>query len=178
LGESARLGLRAGLFDFQDLPSQVAFDSFTQGNLVDPSIPESSYFLTSFRGYNAGADIEAHVAGPLAIRLGADYLHNTEAPSKYADGLLVFSEGKWSGAKWVFVPRFEYFRNERQSSPAFYNSADYGHNNRHGFSYEFKMARADQGFAVKGRYTDAALIETDASQANSKIFMVYLEISK
>ena len=172
-----RFGIRLGHFSFSDLPSQVALDSLPHGNIVDASVPESSRFATGFSGYTYGADFATSVASRVDLSLGADFIRNTEADARYANGTLAFTQLEWRmNSRWALTPRAEYFRTERQVSPAYYNSADYGHNNRHGFNYELKLVSASQGLAIKGRYTDAALIETDPLQANSKIFMVYLEM--
>lgn len=173
----SRLGLRLGHFAFSDLPAQVAYDSFAQGNIVDASVPETSRFQSGFNGFNFGSDFKTDISGRTQASIGIDLIRNLEAQSRYSDAALAYTQVDWRlNSRWSFTPTLLYFRNERQTSPAYYNSADYGHNNRHGFSYELKLTSAAQGLSIKGRYTDAALIETDPLQANSKIFMVYLEM--
>ncbi len=169
---------RGGRFTFNDLPSQVAFESYAQGNLVDADVPQSARFEHEFSGWTYGGEISAKLTSKLSVAVGADALTNEKAPSEYADGLLSFGEAKFQVTKsWSAIPRFEYFRNERHSSPAFYNSADYGHNNRHGYSYEVRVQSPSEGMAFKAKYTDSRLIEEDPLQANSQIMMLYLELS-
>ncbi|MBX7232273.1 MAG: hypothetical protein K1X29_09335 [Bdellovibrionales bacterium] len=167
---------RVGAFAFYDLPSSVAYDSRTQGNFAEGEFPENSSFRYGFRGLTYGGDLGLKLKN-VQLKAGADALINQEAPQKYGRGLLTYVQAGVKGfGQWTLIPRAEYFRNERQSSPAFYNSADYGHNNRHGFAYELKAENLKLGVAFKAKYSDAQLIEEFPSQANTKIIMIYMDI--
>ncbi len=176
-GRRLKLELRATHFTFSRLPSQVAFDSFGSGNIVNADVPQRAYFIYGFSGFSYGGDLDVDLSAGVKARVGASLLHNSQAPSEYADASLLFSELDflWSST-WKLTPRVEYFRSERQASPAFYNSADYGHNNRQGMGYGLRLANQRQRLAFKAEYTDTYLIEADPLQANAKIFMLSLEM--
>lgn len=173
----SKLALRATHFTFSGLPAQVALDSFTNGNIVNADVPQRARFVYGFSGFTYGGEVDLDIRAGVRVQMGGDVLHNSRAPSEYADGVLIFSQVEvlWDST-WKLTPRIEYFRSERQASPAFYNSADYGHNNRQGMSYGLRLANSRQRLAFKAEYTDTYLIEADPLQANAKIFMLSLEM--
>ncbi len=177
LTSDLRADLHATHFTFSALPSQVAMDSFANGNIVDASVPQRASFVYGFSGFTYGGALAAGLTPGWRLRTGADLLRNTRAPREYSHGLLGFAETQIQlTSAWAITPRIEYFRNERQTSPAFYNSADYAHNNRQGMSYGLRLVNEKQGLAFRASYTDAYLIETDPLQANAKIFFLSLEL--
>ena len=163
-------------FSFQGLPSKVAVDGSVHGNTVQELGPNTSRFAYDYRGWTAGASARIRAMEGLAFAAGTQLLQNTEAPDGFGNGQSIFAETEIGvPGDIVFKPRGEMFFAESDTSPAFYNSAELGHNNRKGFAADLDVAFRKERFRVGGRYVDAGLIDSDLHQGHWRYWMLRFE---
>ena len=76
----------------------------------------------------------------------------------------------------LLIPRAEYFFNESDSAPAFYNASDYGHNNRQGYAGQLDYVhKSKHSFKIGGRFVNADLINQNSEQSKQQFFMIRFE---
>lgn len=115
-------------YKFNNLSSNVAYNSQFLGNSTRGTTPSTTAFLYDFEGYNAVIEIGFNIGDTTSLNFKGQYLYNDKAPDGRNTGYL--------GSATLEVGQFsltgELFKNESDSSPAFYNSSAYGHNDRDG----------------------------------------------
>ncbi len=170
--------VRGTHFQFSDLPAQVAYLSSINGNssaCISGDVPQSKRFLCQFEGWQTGVEMDVHLATGVWAMTGGEYIVNEGAPSGENQGYMGFGQLRFAIApQWRMYTRAEYFYDQSDTSPAFYNSPIYGHSNRQGYGGELRFENARSGFDVRFRYVDARLIETNPNQANTTIFLLTL----
>lgn len=116
-------------FKFNNLSSNVAFNSQFLGNSTRGTTSSTAAFLYDFEGYNMAFEVGFNIGESTSLTFKGEYLYNDKAPDGRNTGYL--------GSTTIELGHFsltgEYFKNESDSSPAFYNSATYGHNDRDGY---------------------------------------------
>lgn len=178
-GEDFRAAFSGGHFQFRDLPAQVALGSVNFGNSVDATVPQNARYKYRYEGWEGGAFAENRLNDWIVPRIGGNYLVNTAAPGPGNNGYLAFLQTELQVSRsWNLIPRYEWFVNERNSSPAYYNAAAYGHNNRQGYLAEIRVGNLSRGIAFKGQYVDSRILEKDPLQVNSKFFFIGMELSR
>ena len=115
-------------FKFNNLSSNVANTSAQLGNETIGSSPVSTFFRYEFAGYNFNFDIGFSLVNDISINFRGQYLYNEKAPENKNTGTLAVAEFSFGN----FSLNIDYFQNDSNSSPAFYNSPLYGHNDRTG----------------------------------------------
>ena len=179
------LKLVGGHWQFNQLPSQVAQDSQQYGNSVDARQERNARFLYQYQGWTGSASAEHMLLAGVTPKVWGSYLVNTEAPAGRNQGYGVNGQVKYDVSnEWSVTPRGEWFIVESDCSPAYYNLASFdfnttgtGHNNRQGYSLEFKTTYEPNKIHFKGRYTDARLLEENPFQANTQIIFFSLELA-
>lgn len=115
-------------YKFNNLSSNVAYNSQFLGNSTRGSTASTTAFLYDYQGYNLVFEIGFNIGENSALNFKGQYLYNDKAPDSRNTGTL--------GGLTLEIGQFslsgEYFKNESDSSPAFYNSSTYGHNDRDG----------------------------------------------
>lgn len=166
-------GIYAGHFKFSNLPGAVATESALFGNSVHSSGPTSSVFAYGFEGVFGGAELEWRMNRYLKISVGEHMLSNSEAPedSRYGEMSQVKVEYKVN-RNLILTPIFEVFTNESDSSPAAFNSADYGHNNMQGYGGHLRIDFPLEHFYARADYYNADLINPNSSQYNQQFFFL------
>ena len=115
-------------FSFHNLGSGIAHKSQYMGNSVNPNDEQNARFLYAFQGHNLSFKGFWEWNSLWGIYLEGQYLYNEKAPHKRNTGYLASLGTQIE--QWT--PFFKVFRNESDSSPGYYNSKEYGHNNRRG----------------------------------------------
>ena len=169
---------RGTRFDFVNLPTQVAYKSQLNGNTcISGDVPQSKRFTCQYAGYTGGGQMDIRLAKAVVVSGGGDYIINTSAPADESQGFLTFGQLKFPiTPTWRVIPRGEFFYNQGDTSPAFYNAVAYGHSNRQGYAADLRVENLKHGFAVRARYVDARLVETNPNQADTTIFFLGLEL--
>jgi len=176
--KDVKITARGTRFDFSNLPTQVAYKSSLNGNsCISGDVPQSMRFTCNYSGYTAGGQMDVRVYKAVVASGGGDYIINTSAPSDEAQGFLTFGQLKFPlTATWRMITRGEFFYNQGDTSPAFYNAVAYGHSNRQGYAGDVRVENLKHGFAVRARYVDARLVELNPNQADTTIFFLGLEL--
>lgn len=116
-------------FQYNNLSANVAYSSQFLGNSTGGSSQSTTFFLYDYQGYNASFEMGINLSEQINLNFRGQYLYNDKAPDGRNKGTLI-SAGLEVNHFNVSV---EYFDNESDASPAFYNSPLYGHNDRNGF---------------------------------------------
>ncbi len=169
-----KLTANLNYFQFKDLPSVVARDSQLWGNQVNGEFNGENIFLYDFEGLAQVYSISYQALPWVRPYAELQIVENNKAPSQS-------NRGQWIGAGAQFnfkgldlTPFAAHFYSEANSSPAVYNSAIMGHNNREGMLYKLKADFKKYGFFVEGQYVQADLIDPNPVQRdmNSVSFIV------
>jgi hypothetical protein len=165
-----------GHFAFRNLPSSVAFESSAYGNQVLGDTVASSRFAFPFEGWLAGAGTRIQFAEEFGITLEGQMLQNTQAPENFRNGQMASSTMHIQFSRGVLVePTAMMFFSESDLSPAYYNAASYGHNNRQGWEAGIDTTVKEAGFKVGGRYVDADVINQTPYQTRQQYFKIVFE---
>ncbi len=168
---------RASHFAFVGLPSGVAAESRFRGNSVTGVGDAGSQFTFAFQGFEAGTRLTIRPTGIADFSLGGAWLRNLSAPQGAGQGYHVFAESRIpAGRRVTLTPRVEWFRNESDSSPGYYNSGMLAHNNRQGLGVGILSEFAASNLALDARFVRAAVIETSPFQSDFTGF--YLSLRK
>ena len=150
-------------FYFTDLPSFMAHQSKSYGNTV---YGEKAGAKFTYQYYGANFDLSAQVRLVPEIYLSAGYngLLNMGAPFDRGWGERIYGVldmGFWRMMK--LYSRAEYFYNNSDSAPSYFNSETYGHNDRRGFLMELKAFFPKGNFEVGVRYVLSHPISTGST---------------
>lgn len=154
--------LQISHFSYRDLSHNIAEKSQVFGNSVT-GVGSGTKFLYGFDGYNITVN-SSFVVSKLQLNLGGQLLYNDKAPEKRNRGALIVLglKGKEYGVE------VENFHNESDSSPSFYNSKVYGHNNMKGIALVGKFYGAE--YLAKFRLSQLNPIEENSVQAREYLF--------
>ena len=156
------LKLEASRFSYQDLAPNIAIDSRQFGNSTNQAGGEAERFLYACNGVNVMVDSKLPL-GAFALGVYGQYIFNEDAPEER-------NEGYRAGARFFYKSigiEGEAFKNESDTSPGFYNSKYYGHNNIEGQAIGiFRETKVDQ-FNLK--YYHFEPIEDNAIQFETDI---------
>jgi hypothetical protein len=127
------LKLRAGLFEFQNLPMSVASKSSLLGNTAISSNGSDSQFVYDYQGFFADAMAKANITNRFALGTVTEWAQNSKTESKLDQASLqrVFSDIRVT-RNFDVTPFYEYFRIEPDAVVALYN-ADTLNSNRVGY---------------------------------------------
>ena len=140
-------------FYFTKLPSFIAYESKSYGNTVIGNGQSSTEFAYSYYGVNFDISSQLKIIPEMYVSFGYNGLRNFDAPFDKSWGERVYSVLDMSFWKFVkLYSRVEYFYNNSDSAPAYFNSAIYGHNNRKGFLMELKAFVPKGNFEIGVRY--------------------------
>lgn len=163
------------LFQYTDLPTRVAFESVSNGNSVTGVLPTQTRFDYEFSGYVAGAETKLTIVPNFKLLLGYSMIENQEAPEAFNTGQILGGGFELELADVIIRPIAQVFYNESDTSPAFYNNANYGNNNRQGYGVKLDIEFPKQGFAVVTEYMDLDLINPSPHQYHGQMIQFKLE---
>lgn len=153
-------------YHFSRLSSNIAEKSNSLGNSV-AGVGNATNFNYDFRGQNIMFELK-YTLGKNTLLLSGQYLENNKAPKGRREGSLIsvgFNKSSWT---W----ELESFRNESDTSPAFYNSKYHGHNNMGGSAIELSYEKKEIHFSL--RYTSFSPLEESAIQGATQISSFHL----
>ena len=146
-------------FYFTRLPSFIANQSKNYGNTVLRE-QSSADFVYSYYGLNFDFSSQLRVMPEIYLSFGYNNLINFGAPFEKAWGERIYSVLDMDFWKFTkLYSRFEFFYNNSDSAPAYFNSAVYGHNDRTGFLMELKAFFPKGNFEVGFRYVSSNPIQ-------------------
>lgn len=164
-----------GYFIYNNLPSSVAQQSNLLGNEV-AKISEALYsFIHKYEGYQVSAELAFPVFSLLEIKLGAEYLQNTKAPSDENTATRYFTAGEFSlNGNLDLVVEGSYFSVGPEAAIAYFNAGGF-ETNRVGYSAESYLSFKREGFNLGLKYTDSEVIYKRDPQSREKTLMIKLE---
>jgi hypothetical protein len=168
--------LSANLFEYQNLPSLVAFESQKYGNtrtLI--SGPNNSQFLYQFRGWFTSAGFNYRLNSLLEPFAYINVIKNEEAPETFNDAQLIGVGTKFHTTNYVFSFFYENYFAESDVVPAFYNAWAYGNTNKKGNGFELGMQFKKKNFRVRAQYYGADVINPNGLQQNQEYFYLGVE---
>ena len=140
-----KIQLGATLFEYDQLNSDVAFNSQRLGNTISGTGSANSSFLYGFKGYLFQVKLNY-----LGYGLNANLIHNNEAPVNYSNGKnveLYFNLDK------NFIS-LEWFQIESDAVPAYYNGRTYN-TGREGYGIRFiRQINAQDELSLRAYQTD------------------------
>ena len=161
-GDKFKVDANISHFKFADLSQEVAENSKELGNSVEGS-GNATRFNYGFEGTNSTVLTLFTFDNGYFVKASGQYLFNEKAPEGRNKGLLTqveFGKKKFS----LFVESFE---NGSDTSPSFYNSKSYGHNNMKGSSLGFNSELND--ISISAKYTTANVMEENVVQENMNL---------
>lgn len=163
----------ATYFEFRNLPPAVANESRFLGNTVSGTSINTARFTFDYLGWDFGGKVGWRRGSRELASAGAEYVNNNKGPVGDNTGLRAWGRFQFPVYGALVQPIAGYFRNESDSSPAFFNSKFLGHNNREGFfgGIDVKLPRYSFGFDA----VTANTINTNALQADRVLVQLHLE---
>ena len=143
-------------FYFKSLSPETAQQGSVLGNEVYRTyVGADSKFPFPFYGIYTSLEVYLDLFAELDVELGTSFLWNLGELETLKSKQDIFNISKKNKAQSFFIkfhipffkeirliPSVEYFVSQSNASPAFYNTARYGHSNRHGYitsaKFEFK----------------------------------------
>lgn len=145
-------------FRYSDLPSVVAFDSFIYGNTVTNTDVNNAEFIYNFEGFLTTLNFEQKITEAWSVQALWNTIVNNEAPSDAGEAQTIGGGVAYDSGRWIFSGLYKSYFIESDAVPAAYNSHAYGHNNRIGHGYGFRIESKDWGVNFLGDYYDANLL--------------------
>ena len=136
---------------------------------------DDSEFKYQFYGIHNTIQAKTFLSSNWIVEAGYDFLHNFGAPDTYNQGERFFAsiynnfqdlmEIKLTGA---------YFANQSDSSVSFYNTEEYGHNNRKGWFVKLENHFYESGITFGISYVDSVPINTPSHIERSRSLMFFI----
>ena len=159
-----------GVFEFGQLSPDVAQDSRFRGNTVTGLGSQGAQFVYNYQGVESMCQVAVPLGSAVTPRLSGSYVLNTAAPAgKNAGFLAVAGTEVKPGANIVLTPQFKVFRNESDSSPAYYNDRTIGHNNVRGFAAGLSAALPGSSLSFEAFWSSGSPINQNPYQSNFNI---------
>ncbi|MCB0390677.1 MAG: hypothetical protein KDD58_05280 [Bdellovibrionales bacterium] len=162
-------------FQFDNLPSKVAYESIVNGNSVIEQGIANSYFEYNFKGYAFQTRLDWRLQDSLNIVGTLQLIENSEAPAGNSRGQMA-----WLGPiiqtgqlKWTF--NYGQFFAEPDVAPAYYMNLNYGGANRIGKFGRFELEFSDYNFKIIAQYADSDVINLRTHQFQRINYLVRLE---
>lgn len=163
-------------FQFRDLPSAVAFDSALYGNTLIETSPKTSRFRYQFEGWLAGGELKWQLTSYLAWAITGQMIQNSQAPDTYKNAQITGMDFELKVPHDIDIkPGAEVFFAESDVTPGYYNSSDYGHNNRSGWSAKLDTVFNKEKFRIGARFVQSNLINFVLDQSEQRSLMVEFE---
>lgn len=162
-------------FQYKNLPSKVAFESGLYGNTVPDDIPGNAAFLFEFEGRALGIEGDLRLNNSFTLIGGIQSIENTKAPTGFNQGRLGYIKSEIRIGDDLFIPMYQIFYNESDSSVSYYNSRAYGHNNREGYAIAAEYQFTKSKFKIKTEFGTTDVINARAFEGEEQRLMIRLE---
>ena len=164
--------LNSTLFHYNPLPSDIALASKFYGNTV---LYEPSIFKYRYTGFYIGLEPSFQIFPNLGVKIKAHYIHNIAKTAKnYNQGELYSLQIPFDVTENIRItPVFEYFRNQPDSSVAYYNSERYGHSNRTGFVGEVILNFYNRNIEMGFRHLRSSAVREKGSLKTEQFYYLF-----
>ena len=171
------LKIKLGYFSYSNLLSSTAYKGYYLGNTISNfSNEQRSSYQYSFQGYNFAFSFSFKLQKNLQIETDFKYLKNSNAPKRKNEGKILSIGLNKKFKKIKSKIKFEFFKNNSDSSPAHYRSPIYSNNSK-GNLLSIEIQRIN-GLLLKFNFINKKSIHPYllSSLTNTKI--IYLSIGK
>lgn len=175
----------ANLFQYNNLPSFVAFESQKYGNTRYVSTPggppiqggvNNSSFNYQFKGWFTTAGASYRMNSLIEPHAYANIIVNTEAPETFNDGRILGIGSKFHTNNYIISAAYENFFAESDVAPSFYNAWALGNTNSKGDGVDLWIQFKKKNFRLRAQYYRADVINTgDDLQENQEYFYLGVE---
>ena len=163
-------------FQFKNLTRGLAQDSRFYGNSVT-GIGAASQFFYDFDGIVTGPDFAIALGKNYVWEMGGSALQNSKGPKSANLGYHAYADLLVRYPTFSLKPKIEWYRNEADSSPAYFSSSEFGHNNRVGYGGSVKLDLKTSGLSMEAKFRKSDLINNNTFQKNRfTYFELVLEI--
>ncbi len=165
-----------GMYQFNNLPSAVAYESCLRGNSSIGECLPNSRFAYHFLGTDTYADITLNLPHEWVITLGGNYMQNFDAPKGQSQGILYeLNFFKGLNTDLAMGWGFQYFEKQSDVTPAFYAPFMY-ENNRKGYGGNFLFTFSRRQMQLKGTFLQTTpLKSTEAHRSTINYVQLSLE---
>jgi hypothetical protein len=181
---SLNASVTANLYEYNNLPSFVAFQSQLYGNTFyvgDPGSPiftgpNNSRFNYEFKGWFTTAGGSYRVNALLEPHAYVNVIKNTEAPETFNDGQIFGLGTKFHTNDYIISAAYENFFAESDVAPSFYNAWALGNTNRQGDGFDLWIQFKKKNFRLRAQYYRADVINSNQNiQENQQYFYLGVE---
>lgn len=169
VGESVLFDLQVSHFQYQDISSSVAQDSRFLGNSVS-GVNQNAKFSYGYEGINVASDFALNIGSDKVLKIKGQYLFNNEAPDGRNTGYLYGAALRMNSVELGALR----FKNESDSSVAYYNDKWLGHNNRDGYGVSVKYLIPKQNTEIEFNFISADLLSSNSGQAGQEAAVLSL----
>lgn len=172
--DKVSLATRATFFQFKNMTRGIAHDSRFYGNTVVGIGPEGALFFHEYQGFELGIDSKFTLFENFRLELGNSFIRNPKAPKSNNQGTYYFTKLTYFDENIEISPKFGVFKNESDSSVAYYNSQSLGHNNREGITAGFSVHLPKDKLWIEGSYVKSDLISVSPIQADRTYYEIHV----
>ncbi|MCB0343330.1 MAG: hypothetical protein H6626_02670 [Pseudobdellovibrionaceae bacterium] len=162
-------------YQFDGLPSQVAFNSGLRGNTTNGQSYPATQFIDGFNGGVIALDAATALNDKLSLELGGFWIRNGSAPEKSNQGQQLHLASSYRIQSYRIRPSVTWFVVESDVTPAYYASGGFGHNDRYGQQWDLEVEFVELGFKLASSYVKSDLINPDSVRDDLEGFSVMLE---
>lgn len=163
-------------FEYNKLPSMVAFESQKTGNSMEfIGGPNNSAFAYDFKGWFTRAGGWYRVNSLWEPSAEYSIIKNEEAPETYNDGHLLRVASKFHFTDYALYVGYDTYFAESDVAPSFYNSWGLGNTNKRGNGGEVSLEFKKHQFRLRAQYYQADVINFNGLQENQQYFFLGVE---
>ncbi len=176
-GNLVSINASVGHFAFDELSPSVAYESRLLGNSVSGIGSLNNKFKYSFVGWNGDLNLDIMAISGTTISLNSAFHLNSNAPDGKNLGYKIGPTVAYEFNNKIFKAGIETFRNESDSTVAYYASKSYGHVNREGNAINLNIEDLNNGLQYGAKAVQADPIINTPYQSDERILSIFLRKS-
>ena len=169
-----KIKFNSTFFHYSALPSDIALDSWANGNSIHEN---PSSFKYNYSGFYFGLEPSFQIFPNLGLKLKVHYINNLrDIDAKHLNqGILYSFSAPFDITENIRItPVFEYFVTQPDASVAAYNSERYGHSNRTGFVGELILSFYNRNTEVGFRHLNSRAVRTGGPKQKQVYYLLFL----
>jgi hypothetical protein len=180
-----KISLSGNLYQYDNLPSYVAFESQKYGNSLYASAPggpgiiggpNNSRFNYEFKGWFTTADISLRMNSLFEPLAKLNVMRNEEAPEAFNDSQIYALGSRFHTNDHIFTVFYTNYFAESDVAPSYYNAWVMGNTNGKGQGVELYWQLKKKNFRVHAEYYRTDVINAgDDLQENQQYFYLGVE---
>lgn len=163
------------LFQYDHLPSKVAFQSAITGNTIVGHEPANSLFQYEFSGYALGSKVDVRITDNFTLLGSLQILENTNADVGNRRGQIAWVGPVVNLGDLKVAFNYGQFFAEPDAVPSYYMSLLYGGTNRQGQFGRLELEFTNHNFRLIGQYVESDTINDRVHQFSRVNYLVRLE---